>query len=364
MVRTYTRLIACLGLWAAYALSGYGADTNEDIDMDQVKAWTAPYLGWHYYPTHVIPAEPGIPGFDKVHMTDCPTVFQLPGDKKWYLSFIGFDGEGYQTFIAESNDLVHWEKPRLAFGYGPEGAFDHGGRVLGAYLYTSYDIDAPRLLKKHDGKYWSLYGAYPRQGGYELRPGYEGVACSDDGLTWRRAKDEPILSVHQPDCAEWEKDCIYQPWLVEHEGSYYNFYNAANGSVEQLGMARSDDLLTWKRYEGNPVIPNGPAGAYNETFSSDGKVFWDKDHWVNFFFGVGKGGAHVMAAFSRDLVHWTHNPEPLYKNGGHPGGLDAQYAHKIGLVHNPKNDTWYLFYNAVGNAGRGIGLITSKPLTK
>jgi hypothetical protein len=86
-----------------------------------------------------------------------------------------------------------------------------------------------------------------------------------------------------------------------------------------------------------------------------------------FYFGVGRGGAHIMAAFSRDLVHWTAHPEPLYKAGGHPGGLDKQYAHKIALVYNPKNATFYIFYNAVpgkndATGGRGIGLITSKPL--
>jgi len=109
-------------------------------------------------------------------MTDVPTVFQLEGDKKWYMTFIGYDGSGYQSFIAESDNLVHWDNMRLALGYGPEGEFDHGGVVLGAYLYEGYDIKAARILKKKEGKYYSLYGAYPRQGGYELRPGYEGLA--------------------------------------------------------------------------------------------------------------------------------------------------------------------------------------------
>ena len=56
------------------------------------------------------------------------------------------------------------------------------GAFLGAYLYASYDIKAPRVLKKRDGRFWSLYGCYPRQGGYERRPCYEGVACSDDAF--------------------------------------------------------------------------------------------------------------------------------------------------------------------------------------
>ena len=332
-------------------------------DPDTIAHWSAPYRRWHYNPDHVIPSKPEIPGFEDVQMTDVPTVYQLPAAPKWYLTFVGFDGSGYQSFVAESDDLVRWANPRLAMGFGPEGSFDHGGVVLGAFLYEDYHIKAPRTLKKKNGKYWSLYGAYPRQGGYELRPGYEGLASSDDGLTWERAKDEPILSVHQPDCGEWEKDCIYQPWLVEHEGRYLNFYNAANGYIEQMGLALSDDLLEWRRDESNPVIPNGPEGAYNEKFSSDGKVYWDTDHWVMSFFGVGQGGAHIMAAFSQDLYHWEVDPEPLYKAGGNPSGLDKQYAHKISLAWNPANETWYMLYNAVGNQGRGIGLITSKPLS-
>ena len=333
-----------------------------DITADTVKQWSAPYRHWHYNPDHVISPTPNIKGIDDIRMTDVPTVFQLPGDKTWYMSFIGFDGKGYQSFIAESDDLVYWDTMRLAMGYGPKDTFDHGGVVLGAYLYEDYDIKAPRTLKKKDGHYFSLYGAYPRQGGYELRPGYEGVASSQDGLIWQRAKDTPILSVHQKDCGTWEKDCIYQPWLVAHKGTYYNFYNAANGGIEQMGLAVSDDLLEWTRYERNPVIPTGPKGSYNEKFSSDGKVFWDTDHWVNFFFGVGRDGAHVLAAFSRDLIHWTVDPEPLYKAGANPSGLDKTYAHKISLVWNPGNQTYYMFYCAVGNRGRGIGLITSKPL--
>ena len=340
-----------------------GAGQADEIDTATLTAWAAPYRGWVYYPEHVIAAAPGIPGFETVKATDCPTVFQRPDDAKWYMSFIGFNGEGYQSFVAESEDLVHWSKPRLALGFGPEGAFDHGGRVLGAYLYASYDIKAPRLLKKRDGKYWSLYGAYPKQGGYELRPGYEGIACSDDGLAWRPAKDTYTLSVHDKDCAEWEKDCIYQPWLVEHEGRFYDFYNAANGEFEQTGLAFSSDLLAWTRHPGNPVVQNRK-GGYDEQFASDPKVFRDGDHWTMIYFGVGRGGAHIMAAFSRDLLHWTAAEEPLYKAGGNPSGLDRQYAHKVSLVWNPKDETFYMYYNAVGDKGRGIGLITSRKLGK
>ena len=73
--------------------------------------------------------------------------------------------------------------PAWRWASASRASFDHGGCVIGAFLYDSYDIRAPRVLKRRDSKFWTLYGAYPRQGGYELRPGYEGVAMSDDGLT-------------------------------------------------------------------------------------------------------------------------------------------------------------------------------------
>lgn len=357
-------LPALLPLFAAsLLLAPAGAQVIDDATLSQ---WSAPYRGWHYWPEHVVPARPTIGAITNLLGTDCPTVFQVPGSDKYYLSFVGFDGHGYQSFVGESDDLLHWGHYRLAMGFGPPNEFDHGGCVIGAFLYESYDIKAPRVLKKRDGKFWTLYGAYPHQGGYELRPGYEGVASSNDGLTWQRAKKDPILSVFDPDCAAWEKDCIYQPWLLEYHGRFFNFYNAANGGIEQTGLAFSTDLLNWMRYPANPVLRNRK-GGYDEQFCSDPKVFRDGDHWTMFYFGVGRGGAHIMAAFSRDLVHWTADPEPLYKAGGNPSGLDKQYAHKIALVFNPRNQTFYLFYNAVPGkndptGGRGIGLITSKPL--
>jgi beta-xylosidase len=341
-------------------------NTSTTIDTETLAAWSAPYRGWHYYPDHVIPAQPEIQGYEDIMMTDAPTVYQRPGDPNWCLSFIGFNGKGYQSFVAESTDLVHWGNHRLAMGFGKEGDFDHGGCVIGAYLYESYDMKARRTLKKRDGKFWTLYGCYAKQGGYEVDPGYEGVASSEDGLTWQRAKEQYILSVHEPEVGAWEKKCIYQPWLVEHEGRFYNFYNAKQTVpiyLEQTGLATSSDLLNWQRHGANPVVRVRP-GGYDESFCADPKVFRDGDHWVMLYFGVGRGGAHIMAAFSRDLLHWTADPEPLYKAGGNPSGLDRKHAHKISLVWNPVNETFYLYYCAVGSKGRGIGLITSKPLVK
>ncbi len=333
------------------------AEGSVSLTPAAVKAWSASFRNWHYYPRYVIPPSPE----DGLHFksTDCPLVWKLGNE--WQMWYTGFDGTGYQTALATSTDLVHWKPEGLVMGYGAPGAYDHGGVTFGGLLLESYDLKAPRTPKRWTGKYWVLYGCYPRQGGYELRPGAEGLAWSEDGKTWHRnATDTPILSVAGAE--QWEKDCIYQPWLVEHGGRFWDFYNAANGSTEQMGVATSTDLVHWKRCENNPILRNGSPGSYDEQFCSDGKVFRDGDHWIMIYFGVGKGGAHIMAAYSQDLLHWFKDKEPLYKAGGHPGGLDTKYAHKVSLVYDDANDTFYMFYCAVGEGGRGIALLTSKPL--
>ncbi len=369
------KLAACILFGAVYFCAFVVAAASKDrtdketknastIDQATLEAWSAPFRGWHYYPDPIIPEDLKIPGNEAFHSFDVPTVYQIPGQpEKWFMSLIGFNGQGYNSFVVESTDLLNWTNPRLAMGFGREGEFDFGGRVIGAYLYNSYDIKAPRVLKKRDGKFWTLYGSYARQGSYEIDPGYEGVASSVDGLSWLRAKEKYILSVHEPEVGEWEKDCIYQPWLVEYKGKFYNFYNAKRMPewIEQLGLTTSTDLMNWERYKENPIV-RVRKGGYDDKFCSDGKVFRDGDHWVMFYFGVGRDGAHIMVAFSRDLQHWTSHPDPLYKAGGHPGGLDKQYAHKISLVYNPSNNIFYLYYCAVGNKGRCIGLLTSKAL--
>eukprot|EP00986_Skeletonema_menzelii_P013760 scaffold8361_cov136-Skeletonema_menzelii.AAC.2 len=338
------------------------------ISSELAKQWSKKYRGWHYHEKHVIPPNPTIASHEGIQMTDVPTVFQLPGDDDtFYMSFVGFDGIGYQSFIAESSDLVEWTNLRLAMGYGEEGAFDHGGVVLGAYHYESYRIDAPRMLKRtKNDKFLSLYGAYKKKNEYEADPGYQGLASSCDGINWKREKDEYILSIYGPgEVDDWEKHSIYQPWLVEHDGVYYNFYNAKQMPewIEQIGIATSQCLYDWERHCDNPIISVSKDG-FDTQFCSDAKVFWDEDrkHWVMFFYGVGRGAAHIMIAFSRDLIHWERDTTPLYQAGGNLSGLDKKYAHKVSIVYNPKNDTFYMFYCAVGDKGRGIGLITSKPL--
>ena len=47
---------------------------------------------------------------------DVPTVYQLPGDSNWYMSFIAFNGGGYNSFVAQSTDLSELVESEIGDG--------------------------------------------------------------------------------------------------------------------------------------------------------------------------------------------------------------------------------------------------------
>lgn len=95
-------------------------------------------------------------------------------------------------------------------------------------------------------------------------------------------------------------------------------------------------------------------------------MYWDSEQncWILLYFcnGAGTGGgANICIAFSDDQRTWLKASEPLYRHGGHPKGYDAEHAHKVWLTSDGAG-TLYLYYTGVFAGGRGILLLTSKPV--
>src|SRR5262245_6758511 len=96
-------ILVMVGLFGLAPIGFCAESTNAAnstaIDSETLAQWSAPFRNWHYWPTHVIPDSPPLPGATNIMGTDVPTVFQIPGDEKWHMSFVAFDGIGYQSYI-------------------------------------------------------------------------------------------------------------------------------------------------------------------------------------------------------------------------------------------------------------------------
>ena len=72
------------------------------------------------------------------------------------------DGEGYQTGLAVSDDLLRWEKKGAILRRGTHMEWDSVG-MAGTAVLTDRDLTGGNRLRKWRGRYWMLYHAYPRK---------------------------------------------------------------------------------------------------------------------------------------------------------------------------------------------------------
>lgn len=285
----------------------------------------------------------GIEGnFDSLAV-DCGNVFSHNG--RYYMMYAGFDGKGYQTALATSDDLLHWEHQGVIAGRGSKNPWDSVGRAATTILMER-DLYGGNKVKKWNGRYWLMYHSYPNFG-YEAGSAEVGLAWTEDEnlLEWNFL-DAPVFSWR--DGADWEKGGLYKTDLVEHEGKFYMYYNAKNhdndGWIEQTGMAVSEDLIHWTRPFDQPILPVTP-GAWDSVFASDPQVFYDskEQQWVMFYYGFDGHAACDGVAVSKDMYHWTKFPAPILTIGGRRS-LDATYAHKPYVI--CKDGELYHFYCA------------------
>jgi predicted GH43/DUF377 family glycosyl hydrolase len=296
---------------------------------------------------------------DQGKKVDCPGVFRY-GDR-WYMMYIIFDGSGYETAIAQSQDLLKW-KPLgkiMRFRESACGGWD-ARQAAGFIALQEHIWGGSYELQKYEGKYWLSYigGALE---GYETDPLAVGIAWTLDPtkpVEWNRL-EKPVLSRDQPDVREFEALTQYKSNIIYDKNQtlgypFVMFYNGKKKSgYERIGMAVSHDMKHWYRYGAEPVVDNGRGISGDPQITKMGNV------WVMFYFGAGwKPKAFDTFACSYDLVRWTkwdgpHLVEPSES-------WDQTYAHKPWLV---KHDgIVYHFFCAVGDQGRVIALATSKDL--
>lgn len=323
------------------------------IDAARAARYETPYK----YGKLVLPASSEINGFDN-RSVDCPFVFWHEG--RFYMTYIGFDGTGYQTGLASSKDLVEWKKLGCILRRDAASPITRFNIAMN-WIVRENALASPGKLRKIRGRFLGVFHAYPNAG-YESGPAVIGLCSSDDLMRW----DMGNVVLRPEDGAEWERGGLYKPCLVEDNGTFYLFYNAKNSEKrwrEQTGVATSTDLSNWTRYQGNPVIANGGSGSWDERFASDPAVFKDGKTWVFYYYSLDtKGKARDLLALGKDPFH-AEKVDKILIDVGLPGTVDSTYAHKPSVIYH--DGALYHFYCAVSgkypNEVRGISVARSRP---
>ncbi|MFV0504931.1 MAG: hypothetical protein ACK5LT_13345 [Lachnospirales bacterium] len=301
------------------------------------------YLPYYRYPKEVLSGSGIDNSFDSMGV-DIPFVFYHNG--LFYMLHTGFDGRGYQSALATSENLIDWKFKGIILGRNNKSWNKNGGAATWIIKESDSIWDVPKL-KKINNKYWMVYHAYPDTG-YEAGPAEIGLAwCDDEELLEWNYLEKPVFSWR--DGGKWEQGGLYKACIIENNGVWHLFYNAKDTQerwIEQTGMAYSKDLFNWTRCKFNPIIKVNKE-SWDERFVSDPCIVRDKDLWINYYFGYGKvyedGYAHAQGglAFSKDLIKWEKVKEPILPYG-HKGSIDSGHAHKSSVLFY--NGTLYHFY--------------------
>src|SRR5215471_17838473 len=128
------------------------------------------YTTPHKYGQLVLASSRDSNAFDS-RSVDCPFVFQDRG--LFYMTYIGWDGTGYQTGLASSVDLLQWRKLGLILARDPSSPVTRYNVAMN-WILREPALRSPGRLHKVHGRYLGVYHAYPNSG-YESGPAVIGL---------------------------------------------------------------------------------------------------------------------------------------------------------------------------------------------
>ncbi|RAK03086.1 hypothetical protein LX87_01208 [Larkinella arboricola] len=305
-----------------------------------------------------------LPQPDKGRMVDSPTIFRK--GQTWYMTYIIFDGKGYETWLAQSADLLHWTTQGRLMSF-TENTWD-ATQKAGYVALVDTEWGGSYEVEKFENRYWMSYLGGSEKG-YEAGRLGIGMASTQD-LTQPKEVSrlpQPVLSAVDKDARWYDNKTIYKSLVIRDKEKktgypFVMYYNAkgekpdADGKgFENIAMAVSSDMTHWKRYGQQPLITRKTG------ICGDAQITKIGDVYVMFYFGAfWKPGAFERFACSYDLVNWTDWQGDDLIAPSEP--YDKTYAHKPWVIR--WNGVVYHFYNAVGDKGRVIAVATSKDLGK
>lgn len=229
----------------------------------------------------------------------------LREDGQWHLWFTGYnDGISKAKFLgyATSPDGINWTRwpgnPLTTDGWVEDMCVVKRGDTY--YMFAEGRDDIAHLLTSKDRLHWQEQGdldirqpnGQPISAGprgtptawlendtwwlfYERRDLAVYAATSKDLATWTNVTDEPVIKMGPE---PYDQHAVAVDQIIKHKGRYYAYYHASalpNWDAWSTCIAMSTDLVHWKKYPGNPVLPVNPAlpGAGSGTVVHDGNGY-------------------------------------------------------------------------------------------
>jgi predicted GH43/DUF377 family glycosyl hydrolase len=244
--------------------------------------------------------------------------------------------------LVESKDHLAWGEPTIVLGPNKASGWED-------------DVNRPVVLKVDD-RYHMWYT------GQAKGKSWIGHATSEDGRSWKRSTDKPVLSAEQP----WEKVAVMCPHVLydDKEKQYRMWYSGGEQyEPNAIGYATSSDGLKWTRHESNPIFRPEPRNAWEKDRVTACQVVRDGDAYLMFYIGF-RDEQHAQIGLARSpdgVTGWRRHPaNPILRPG--EGMWDADAVYKPYAIFDGRR--WLLWYNGrKGNVEQiGVAIHEGKDL--
>ena len=208
-----------------------------------------------------------------------------------------------------------WGALEYAVGSSPLGPFHLGLNNPMIVTSDSPDFDESHIhlhnvVQQEDGSYIMLYTGFGRMLGHWGDRG--GFATSKDFTMWTKYSGNPVFPLGEN--GAWDDNHVRPKGFIKYGDYYYMFYEGAHYAehvalwFDQVGMARSKDLIHWERYPYNPIIPID-AGGGRDTLVTEWPIpITTEDGLAVFYWGGMPGDVGISRAhISWELLEmWDH----------------------------------------------------------
>ncbi|MCK5129986.1 MAG: glycoside hydrolase family 32 protein [Clostridiales bacterium] len=158
-------------------------------------------------------------------------------------------------------------------------------------------INDPNGLIYYKNKYHAFYQYNPYSA--KWGPMHWGHAMSDDLIKWEHL---PIALAPSED---YDLEGCLSGSAVELDGEIVLIYTGtAKDDIQAQCLAKSSDGIVFKKYGGNPVIPQYPVDGSRDF--RDPKVWKHKDKWYMAIGSAKEGRGKILAYRSNDLISWQY----------------------------------------------------------
>ncbi|MDD3642196.1 MAG: DUF2341 domain-containing protein [Candidatus Krumholzibacteria bacterium] len=193
---------------------------------------------------------------------------------------------------------------------------------------------------------------------FEAYDGFEGFPTGSAPHTpnpgeWERYPGNPILTEGPP--GAWDDHgATYASVIYDSlAGEFRMYYHGFSGPTHQIGLATSTDGLNWSKHPGNPILVPGP-----ETWDASQvrvPMVWKEGltDYRMIYTGLGSGGFQVGYATSEDGVVWTKHPSnPVFNDPTWANGDTENWGvMKVG-------SEYLMWYSDFGMRQSGIAVST------